>query len=264
MLATTPDQPERVVQQPEVSVVLRSPMLLLAWLTGAVAIASAHATTAAPRSAVTTSLDGKKVLPHRIHWLAYPKLTQGHVKEVDFLIDGELRWIERKAPYTYGDNGNWLVTSWLTPGVHRFAVRVVTTRGETVAANTIDARVLPAPAPPAQLDHTAWRLNVTTGRGPHGTWTLSIDRTGWRIGDPVGGRNYIDVAYLGSSLLETRGGIWTHLHNDQGGNGWCEDTNAPVRFRWSLAGGSLVLKRTGPSRCDGLGAFLTNTWMKGA
>lgn len=239
---------------------LRSRMLLLASLSGAVAIASAHATTAAGRPAVTSSLDGKKVLPHRIHWLAYPNVPRAQVKEVDFLIDGQLRWIERKAPYTYGDDGNWLVTSWLTPGVHRFAVRVVTTRGEAVAGKTIDARVLTAPTPPAQLDQTTWELKVTTGGGPHGTWTLSIDRTGWRIDDPAGGRNYIDVAYLGSGLLETRGGIWTHPHSDQEGNGWCEDTNAPVRFRWSLAGGSLVLERTGPSRCDGLGAFLTNTW----
>ena len=107
---------------------LRSRMLLFASLTGAVVIASAHAATTTGRPAVTTSLDGKRVLPHRIHWLAYPKLTQGQVKEVDFLIDGQLRWIERKAPYTYGDDGNWLVTSWLTPGVHRFAVRVLTTR----------------------------------------------------------------------------------------------------------------------------------------
>ena len=70
---------------------------------------------------VSSTLDGKTVLPHRIHWLGYPSLAHADVVKVEFLIDGKLAWVEHSAPYVYGsdDNGRnegYLVTSWLTPG----------------------------------------------------------------------------------------------------------------------------------------------------
>src|SRR5258705_10912688 len=75
----------------------------------------------APPFGVTSTLDGKTVLPHRIHWIARP--SGASITEVDFLIDGRKAWVERERPYTYGDDGNWLVTSALSPGKHRFTVR---------------------------------------------------------------------------------------------------------------------------------------------
>ena len=51
---------------------------------------------ATPPFAVTSSLDGKTVLPLRTRWLAYPKLPAAKIQEVDFLIDGKLRWIEHQ------------------------------------------------------------------------------------------------------------------------------------------------------------------------
>jgi hypothetical protein len=69
-----------------------------------------------------STLDNKNVLSHRIRWIAYPKPLR-EVGKVDFLIDGKVRWIERNTPYVYGDDSNWLVTSWLSPGRHRFTVR---------------------------------------------------------------------------------------------------------------------------------------------
>src|SRR4051812_28043642 len=62
---------------------------------------------------VTTTLAGKQVLPHRIHWVARTTLPAAKVSAVTFLIDGKVRWIEHLVPYTYGLDGNWLVTSWL-------------------------------------------------------------------------------------------------------------------------------------------------------
>jgi hypothetical protein len=35
---------------------------------------------------------------------------------VAFIIDGQRGWVEQKAPYFYGTDGNWLVTTFLTPG----------------------------------------------------------------------------------------------------------------------------------------------------
>src|SRR5438045_4486884 len=112
---------------------------------------------------VSSTLDGKTVLPHRIHWLGYPSFAQSKVAKVEFLIDGRLAWVEHSAPYVYGsdDNGRregYLVTSWLSPGKHRFAVRV-TGKDGTTGNDTVVARVLPAPAPPAALSGT-WQRTI--------------------------------------------------------------------------------------------------------
>jgi hypothetical protein len=118
---------------------------VLAGLAGAVATATlaiaacspGHATAvgsnsphaAGARFGVTSTLDGRSTLPHRIHWQAFPK-PSASVTEVDFLIDGKQFWVEHNTPYFYGDDGNYLVTSFLAPGPHAFAVR------ETEAADS--------------------------------------------------------------------------------------------------------------------------------
>ena len=143
--------------------------IVLILLTGAAAIISATGAGAIDARAetqfvVTSTLEGKTVLPHRIRWVAHPKLATGNVKEVDFLIDGKLRWIEHVPSYTYSglDGDGYLVTSWLTPGRHRFTVRV-TARDGRKGSETVVARVLPAPEPAAQLN---------------GTWERTVDPTG--------------------------------------------------------------------------------------
>src|SRR6202030_1289018 len=62
--------------------------------------------------AVSSTLDGVTTLPHGIQWIATPGIPVADVAEVDFLIDGALAWVEYKSPYVYGDDGNWLVTSF--------------------------------------------------------------------------------------------------------------------------------------------------------
>jgi hypothetical protein len=211
---------------------------------------------------IRTTLKGKKVLPHRIHWVARTSLAEAAVSAVTFLIDGKVRWIEHRAPYTYGDDGNWLVTSWLRPGTHRFTARLRATDGRRAATTTL-ARVVPAPAPPSELSNTKWTRVYTgaeAGDAPAGKWTLMIDATGWRIKDPKGTGAWIDVAYLQTGVLETRGGIWTRPHNPYEGQAWCEDTNAPVRFTWKADRDSLTLALAGPSRCDDFGPFMSKTW----
>src|SRR5690349_11758981 len=84
---------------------------------------------------IASTLDGKTVLPHRIQWLGMPTLPKSQIKRVEFLIDNKLVWIEHGAPYVYGsDHGshrNYLVTSWLSAGTHKFAVRAVSTTDAT-------------------------------------------------------------------------------------------------------------------------------------
>lgn len=108
-----------------------------------IAVSSALAGGKSEPFKVSSTLDGRKVLPLRIHWIAGPHIRSAKVEEVDFLIDGKVRWIEHKAPYVYGGddeghNQGFLITTWLRPGKHR-TVRVTNTRG-LKAADTVIAQ----------------------------------------------------------------------------------------------------------------------------
>jgi hypothetical protein len=134
---------------------------------------------------VTSSLDGKTVLPVRSHWIAYPQIdsSQGQVAEVDYLIDGFHAWTAHNSPWYFGDRGNWLVTTILKPGLHTFTVRAVVSP-DTVAVDKFQARVLSPPKPPARLAGSWSRA----GR------TLFIAKTGWTIGP----NQIFDARYLAS------------------------------------------------------------------
>ena len=110
-------------------------LTILLFACGALAVAGASATSAAPRAkpfTIRSTLDGTNVLPHRIAWIAHasaPVLFPG----VEFLIDGKLVFANRLEPYAFAADGRdeasgtrktgYLVTSWLAPGRHRFTVR---------------------------------------------------------------------------------------------------------------------------------------------
>lgn len=159
-------------------------------------------TSSVVRKASTSSLDGETVLPQRTRWLVHPDVPDSAVREVDYIIDGKLRWVERIPPYYYGGdengtNAGYLITTWLSPGQHVFTSEVVGAGGK-LATDTLTARVLPAPQPPAALAGT-WTRTVTKqdqlkstptfGAGvgnvpPAGVWRLVFDRTGvWEL-DP--------------------------------------------------------------------------------
>jgi hypothetical protein len=153
-----------------------------------VAVSSALAGGDANAFTVSSSLDGKTVLPLRIAWIAQPQIALKQVARVDYLIDGHLAWIEHSPPYYYGGNhgrnSNWLVTSFLKPGLHTFTVRALTLAGRR-ATDTVKARVIAAPPPPASFAGT-WTRIVTPDdlkKGPPGPpagpWTLHITSVGW-------------------------------------------------------------------------------------
>jgi hypothetical protein len=103
------------------------------------------------------------------------------------MIDGRIAWVEHKPPYVYGNDGNWLVTSALEPGTHRFTVKTTTIDLRTVS-RTVRASVVPAPAPPAELAGS-WQRTVTKeqsrlrdsgGRLGHHHRPLRMDHLGSR------------------------------------------------------------------------------------
>jgi len=216
-------------------------VVLICLVAASLAAASSGGETAR-RFVVTSTLDGKSVLPHRIRWRAQPSLPSSQVSKVEFLIDGKVSWNEQNPPYTYGDDSNWLVTSWLSPGRHRFTVRARAKDGRT-ALRTTTARVLSAPLPPAQLIGT-WKHSFGAG-----IWVLTVDEAGWKIRDPFGTGNFIDIAYFPGGRLQARGGIFTKPNSAFEGNGWCQGRNAPVNYRWAVSADTLTLTHYGADRC---------------
>lgn len=196
-------------------------------------------------------LDGLTALPHRIHWQAFPR-PSADVTEVDFLIDGKQLWVEHNSPYFYGDDGNYLVTSFLAPGAHTFTVRAADASGH-VAANTVTASVPVAPRPPGALAGT-WKgfvKQMSAGScvpgpcPPAGDWRLVISPIGWQVYDTRGGGGLYDVVYLSSGLAEIRTGMATG-HPNTDGNAWCNEGagdrpagRAPIRVRWAVHGSLL-------------------------
>ena len=222
-----------------------------------------------PAISVTSTLDGHTALPHRIHWEATPTPTD--VSEVDFLIDGKQMWVEEHPPYDYGDDGNYLVTSFLKPGKHEFTVRAIGLEGQT-AKDSVTATVPKAPSPPAALAGSWNGFRPPSPDGaPGGTWQLVINKVGWRIYEPKKtGANLIDVAYLSRGLVEIRTGMATG-HDERASpgqsdfdlNGWCNnEPGSPARYRWSVNGTHLSLKFAGGHPCEGFTKFLTDSWTR--
>jgi hypothetical protein len=170
----------------------------VALLVFALAVTSSAVST--PTPGVKSSLDGITVLPLRLHWTATTEVPPSSVREVDFLIDGTLRWVEHKAPYVYGgdDSGNdlgYLITTFLRSGEHRFTVRAIDSN-RAWATDTVTAKVNAAPAPPAAL-RGVWSRTVTqadkdreklppSDGAPVGVWHLVFDSVGVWVVDPHG------------------------------------------------------------------------------
>jgi hypothetical protein len=241
---------------------VRLRILSLALLTFATVVSSAAAGGGSQPFTVTSTLDGKRVLPLRMHWLAYPSMPASKVSRVEFLIDGKVRWIERYAPYNYasddnGQNLGYLITTWLAPGKHRFAVRATDKRGRQ-ATDTVVARVLPAPEPPAALKGM-WTRVVTNadlkksdpkfGSGPPaGKWKLVFDRVGaWHL-DPLGSGVVNQYAARPGTIhvyapiaMAPRGvGISKFGHRRIGPLD-CTEAGPFGTYRWSVSGSELTL-----------------------
>jgi hypothetical protein len=242
-------------------------LVVLAALSGAVAVGATGSAIASRTTSFTVSstLSQKHVLPHRIHWLGKPSLPPSKIREIDFRIDGRQAWVEHHAPYSYGYDGNYLVTSWMRPGLHTFTVVAVATNGRRARISS-RARTGPAKAPPAALAGS-WQRQLSAadarGSGPAGVWTLTVSSVGWRILDPTRERGaLIDVAYLASNAFEARGGIATRAHDPRENNLWCDEPFEPVRYHWRVAANRLTIALAGPRRCHGQSRVWAGDWTR--
>lgn len=256
-----------------------------------VAIGAASASGNAHPLVVTSSLDGRKVLPQITRWLAHPNVAPAEVTRVDFLVDGKLRWIEHFAPYNYGSDDEhghlgYLFTSWLTPGVHRFTTIVRATGGRT-ATDAVTARVIPSPAPPTALAGT-WTRQLTSADAakadpkygtdnvpPTGKWRLVVDRVAvWEL-DPLGTgiaqgysisgnvlHSYAPITMVPRKPSGDPGQISRFgSHLDTGGGIDCDESGPFGTYRWAVSGDQLTLSVV-KEPCGQRRAVYEGTWTR--
>jgi hypothetical protein len=223
---------------------IRARVLSLALLATVIAVSSALAGRSDTSFTVTSSLDGKTVLPIRSHWTAVPNTTQP-VAEVDFFIDGYHAWTSHSAPWTFGDSGNWLVTTHLKPGMHKFAVRAIVLPDQ-VAADAFTAQVVAPAKPPARLA---------------GTWTrrgqmLQITQVGWVIAP----NTVVDARYLSNGEV-----VLGPLIIDRPEQTPVCGANAPQTWKAALSADrrSLKLSPIGTDGCAQRVATFEAAWKRG-
>jgi hypothetical protein len=222
---------------------------------------------------VTSSLDGLARLPVRIHWEARTSVPPREVSEVDFLIDGRLGWVEHEAPYDYGDDGNWLVTTFLPIGWHVFTTRVITVDGRS-ASDQVSATTPAAAAPPAALAGS-WSRLVTAadlqragagpGGPPPGVWKDTFDPTGLVGDDPQGDGGISDIQYLPGDRVRLRPTLEHPPFPSPNNGGWCADTDPLAVYAYSLGnhGKTLTLRpETGADPCPYRQGVLAGTWTR--
>jgi hypothetical protein len=228
---------------------------------------------------VSSSLAGKVVVPIRSHWFGSTDLPPSQLDRVEFVIDGTVRWIEHDAPYNYasdhkGRDRGWLVTTWLSPGRHRFVVRIFDKSGQSAEAG-VTARVVASPIAPSVLTRGTWqrvdrpsellwfdRVGITHA-GADGTGVIhDYEITGRTLnvyGVVVAGVQEIDHGTCtgnGCKKVRRLGRTFEVAGND------CSYAGPFGRYQWSVKGDQLTLKIIHEG-CRGRGGFLAHTWKRG-
>jgi len=220
-------------------------ILSLALLVGVVAVSSALAGRSDTTFTVVSSIDGKTVLPLRSHWIASPNDTQS-IDHVDFFIDGYHAWTQHQAPWSFGGQGNWLITTFLKPGVHKFVVRAYDSANQT-AVDTVQARVVGPPAPPARL---AGNWTRTTPSG-----TLLILKNGWTIHPNA----VVDAQYLANGSIV----LGPQIIDRADQTPYC-GANPPQTWKATIAAGdkSMTLAPLGKDACGIRVTVFKGTWTR--
>jgi Bacterial Ig domain len=115
----------------------------------------------------TSSIQNGATLSGSVTWTASP--SGGTVSQVDFLIDGNVKWTEKLSPYYFNGDGKQLDTTTLSSGAHTLAVNAYSTGG---AKATASSSVTVSNTTLTPLTVTTNVANSTTISGSV-TWTAS-------------------------------------------------------------------------------------------
>ncbi len=181
------------------------------------------------------------------------------VVEVDFLIDGEQRWVERTPPYFFDDDDQVLPPWLLGDGRHNLVVRVRTTGGanaKVVAHVTVRADLARNKVIAGTYHRVVTKADVrralpyrVASKGafgdipPAGRWTLQVEPDGRILGvDPAGDTSaaFVEPYTLTGSTMRLYGpAVWSQPNPDTPSL-FCEPER-PSDYTWHLSGSSLTL-----------------------
>ena len=141
---------------------------------------------------MSSSIRDGAELTQPVRWQAYVTgVPASDVAEVRFLIDGQLRYLARMAPYVFAGRGNLLLPGTLAPGSHIFAVDVTLTSGyhlTTAATAVVSATAPGVRSQPQQLRRAQHRREHETSIPRPSAAGLAGAR---RPGDGARGRLFI-------------------------------------------------------------------------
>jgi len=240
---------------------------LLAATLAAVVTTAGHASDALT---VTSSIpDGAQLSAAPLHWSAtVAGVASGDsVTRVEFLIDGQLRWTEQRAPYYFqGDDDHgyaeFLYPATLGRGNHTVAVRAVTKSGQQATSSatiTVTADPPPVPAPVRGKWHR--KLSVIL----KGTWHITFA--------PNGIVHVVDPTRLGLGLMfvaQKSGGLTLGRPQDNPSlpskedGGFCpHQSDQP--YHWKISGKSLTIttKSREPGGCADRRRLFAGVWTRG-
>ncbi|WP_027483532.1 hypothetical protein [Deinococcus pimensis] len=228
--------------------------------------APASAAPAGAKVTVTSSLRGKTSLPLRSKWTATVNLPAEDVQSVNFFIDGRMAWSEKNAPYVFGADDGFLITTFLAPGRHTFTTTVLT-KESRVASDTVELNVASAPPPPTALNGVWTRSRTDANPILTGRWRLTFDRVGAWVLDPVG-TGVVEQSNIAGNVLTLLGpvrmspeeeGVFAH-----GAHVWghiCEEGSPAGTFRWTVSGDRLTLTAV-DAGCSNRQDLLQGTWIR--
>jgi hypothetical protein len=222
---------------------------------------------------VVSSISEGAALSTALPWTGTPAgVPISDVVRAEFVIDGRIRWTERKMAYVFNGDGDELFPWVLGAGAHRLAVRAVTRTGASASTAAVTVAA-PEPVPPELLGTFARRVTPANVRRtqalrreppnqvlPAGICRIRVAPDGViSLDDPQGsGANEAFTATLGGALALQGPANWILPTSRQ--SGFCEVQ--PVgAYAWSTRPRTLVLKAL-RDRCADRNSMFTGTWTR--
>lgn len=230
---------------------------------------------------MSSSIADGATLTRAVPWRVSAKpVGDDLVDEVDFLIDGKKKWVEREAPYFFDDDHQLLAPWLLGNGAHVLVARVTTADGAT-ADSTAHVTVHASLAANKRIAGTYHRVVTKAdakrvqpyripSKGafgetpPPGRWMLRIKANGEIVGvDPKEdtANPFVEPYSLRGSRLTLYGpGVWRQPNPDQP-NLFCEPEK-PSDYVWHVSGSTLTIKNV-QKTCADRDIVFVGRWSRG-